>query len=134
MIECVTQFDDNTHISTQHESHSPFEYGENILIEKLPRHTSIRDLIARHCQRDETHKMRHPESVAMVAKDIAGMDRRWREGQRVKKLYRASIGYITDAELKRLLGGHYQHYGDKVRRQLALLAADRETIARNATS
>jgi tetratricopeptide (TPR) repeat protein len=124
MLECVTQFDDGTHLSTQFESPSPFEYHGHIQIERLPAKTPLRDLFARHVERVAAHKATHPQAVAMTADDLAGMDRRWREGQRVKRDYRASIGYVTDAELKRLLGAHHGRFGDKVKSQLAVLAED----------
>jgi len=129
MIECVTQFEDGTHLSTQHENISPFEYGGNIQIETLPRKTSARDLIARHIARVAEYKRRQPGCRAMTVKDIAGMDRRWREGQRVKGLYRKSIGYVTETELKKILGTHHARFADKVRRQIALLATDQESVA-----
>lgn len=129
MVECVTQFDDGAHLSTQHESPSPFEYGGQIQIERLPRRTPVKKLIARHMARVAEYKARHPACAAMIVKDIEGMDRRWREGQRVKRQYRASVGYVTEPELRKLLGAHYQRFADKVRRQLALLAADREAAA-----
>lgn len=124
MVECVSQFDDGTHLSTQLDSPSPFEYGGCIDIERLPRKTSIRNLVARHIERVAEFKRAHPTNVAMVADDIEGMDLRWREGQRVKRDYRASIGYITENELKRLLGAHHARFGDKVKTQLAMLAED----------
>lgn len=129
LIECVTQFEDGTHLSTQHENASPFEYGGHIQIERLPRRTPTKDLIARHAERVADHKARNPGAVAVVATDIAGMDRRWREGQRAKRAYRAAVGYVTEAELRALLGAHHGRFADKVRRQLALLAADREAAA-----
>jgi tetratricopeptide (TPR) repeat protein len=124
MVECVTQFDDGTHLSTQHENPSPFQYGGTIQIEKLPRKTPVKRLVERHMERVAEYRRLHPASTALVATDIAGMDHRWREGQRVKSAYRASIGYVTDGELRGLLGRHYDRFGEKVRRQLALLAAD----------
>jgi tetratricopeptide (TPR) repeat protein len=124
MVECVTQFEDGTHLSTQHENPSPFEHGGKIRIEVLPRKTTIRNLVAHHMKRVAGYKARHPESVALKALDIEGMDRRWREGQREKRAYRISVGYVTETELKRLLGAHYQRLADKVRRQLAVLAED----------
>ena len=90
----------------------------------MPRKTSIRNLVARHIERVADFKRAHPANVAMVADDIEGMDLRWREGQRVKRDYRASIGYITENELKRLLGAHHARFGDKVKTQLAMLAED----------
>lgn len=124
MLECVTQFDDGTHLSTQYENPSVFEFGGNVQIERVARKTALRDLVARHCERVAEHKAAHPQAVAMTADDLDGMDRRWREGQRAKRNYRAAIGYVTDAELKRLLGMHHGRFGDKVKAQLALLAED----------
>lgn len=126
MVECVSQFEDGTHLSTQHENISPFEFGGNIRVEKLPRKTPIKDLIAHHMARVKEYKQLNPGCAAMVVQDIAGMDHRWREGQRVKGIYRKSIGYVTETELKNLLGAHYARFADKVRRQLALLAANQE--------
>lgn len=124
MLECVTQFDDGTHLSTQYENPSVFEFGGNVQIERLPVRTPLRDLVARHAERVAAYKAAHPQAVAMTADDLDGMERRWREGQRVKRDYRAAIGYVTDAELKRLLGMHHGRFGDKVKAQLALLAED----------
>ncbi|MBK6728313.1 MAG: hypothetical protein IPG63_13815 [Xanthomonadales bacterium] len=124
MVECVSQFDDGTHLSTQYENPSPFEYGDRIDIERLPRKTPIRDLLARHIARVARFKLQHPTNVAMVADDLDGMELRWREGQRVKCDYRTSIGYVTESELKRLLGAQHERFGDKVRTQLAMLAED----------
>lgn len=124
MVECVTQFDDGTHISTQYVSPAVFGYGGQVQIELLPRNSSVKDLLARHLQRVAAHKQASPNSVAMVADDLEGMERRWRESQQAKRAYRASIGYITESELKQLLGSHHARFGDKVREQVALLAAD----------
>lgn len=129
LIECVTQFDDGTHLSTQHENASPFEYGGHIRIERLPRRTATRDLIARHQARVAEYRAQHPGCAAMVATDVEGMDRRWREGQRVKREYRSSIGWVTDGELRGLLGAHHDRFADKVRRQLGRLVADRDAAA-----
>ena len=124
MVECVTQFDDGAHLSTQHDNPSPFEFEGHIRIERLPARTPVAALVARHLERVAAYKAEHPGAQAMVATDLDGMERRWREGQRVKRAYRASVGYITEPELKRLLGAHHARFGDKVRTQLALLAAD----------
>lgn len=126
MIECVTQFENGVHLSTQHESPSVFEYGGNIRIDVLPRRTSSRKLVAHHMKRVAGYKSRHPETSARKAFDLPGMDQRWREGQRVKRAYRESIGYITEAELENLLGAQYDRLGEKVRRQLSVLARDAE--------
>lgn len=124
MVECVTHFDDGALLSTQHENPSPFEYGGAVQIERLPRNTSLERLVSHHLERVAAHKLTHPASVAMVADDLDGMERRWLAGQRAKREYRASIGYVTEAELKRMLGAQHGRFGDKVRSQVAVLAAD----------
>lgn len=124
MVECVTQFEDFTHFSTQFENASPFEHGGQIHITTMPRTTSVSELVAHHLQRVAAYKAEHPHSVAMTVHDIAGVEQRWQAGQRVKLAYRRSLGYASDAELQRILGGHYARLGEKVRRQLTLLAAD----------
>ena len=124
MVECVSQFDDGTHLSTQPESASPFEYGGLVQVERLPRGTSVEALVARHRERVAAHKAAHPHCRAMVARDLEGMERRWLEGQKVKRDYRASIGYASDTELRQLLGDHHERLGTRVREQLAVLAAD----------
>ena len=124
MVECVTHFDDGALLLTQHENPSPFEYGGAVQIDRLPRGTSLERLVAHHLERVAAHKLTHPASVAMVADDLPGMERRWLAGQRAKREYRASIGYVTESELKRMLGAQHARFGDKVRSQVAVLAAD----------
>jgi hypothetical protein len=126
MVECVSQFDDGTLLSTQYDSISAFEYGGTVRIERVPRGTPVQALLERHQQRVAAHKAAFPAAVAMVADDLAGMERRWIEGQRVKRAYRVSVGYATDAELQRLLGAQHARFGGKVREQLQALAADYE--------
>lgn len=131
MLECVTQFDDGAHLSTQPESVSAFEFAGPVQVEKLPRKTPAARLVARHLERVAAYKAAHPSCRAMTANDLPGMERRWIEGQRVKRAYRASIGYVTEHELRRLLGAHYERFAPKVRAQLAVLAADMQGAVRD---
>ncbi len=124
MVECVTQFEDGTHLSTQHENPSPFRFDGAIRVEHVPRGTAIPALVERHRARVSEHRAQHPQAVAMRADDIEGMERRWRATQQAKRAYRAAVGYVTDDELRGLLGGQYDRFADKVRAQLAVLAAD----------
>ena len=124
MVECVSQFEDGAHLSTQPESVSPFEYGGLVQVERMPQGTPLEALVARHRERVVAHKAINPGSRAMRATDLEGMERRWLEGQKAKRAYRASIGYASDAELRQLLGAHHERLGAKVRQQLAVLAVD----------
>jgi tetratricopeptide (TPR) repeat protein len=124
MVECVSQFTNGDHLSTQYQSLSPFEYGPPIYIEKLPANVSAAELVAVHLQRLEEYKAEYPIAKAMRAVDLEGMEERWVRGQAVKRNYRAQLGYVTDTELQKLLGEHYDKFAQKVRAKIKVLAAD----------
>jgi tetratricopeptide (TPR) repeat protein len=124
MTECVSQFDDGAHISTQYISPSPFEYAPPVYVEKLPRSASVTELVARHSGRVAEYRRAHPDAEPLRALDLPGMEQRWIEGQQAKKAYRSSIGYITDTELRGLLGAHYDRFARKVQERIKVLAAD----------
>jgi tetratricopeptide (TPR) repeat protein len=124
MTECVSQFDDGTHLSTQYASASPFQYAAPVYVEKLPRSASLTELVTRHSGRVAEYRRAQPEAQALRAFDLAGMEQRWIEGQQAKKAYRSSIGYVTDTELRGLLGAHYDRFARKVLAQIEVLAAD----------
>jgi hypothetical protein len=52
------------------------------------------------------------------------MEERWVRGQAVKRSYRAQLGYVTDTELQKLLGIHYDTFAQKVREKIKVLATD----------
>jgi len=124
MVECVSQFNNGDHLSTLYESPSPFEYSAPIFIEKLPANTSAAELVALHLQRVAEHKQENPGVVILRALNLAAMEQRWIKGQAVKRDYRTKIGYITEPELQKLLGAHYDKFAHKVRAKLKVLAAD----------
>lgn len=124
LVECVSQFSNDDYVNTQYFSVSPFEYGPPIYIEKVPTTASIAELIRRHQERLEEHKLAYPGVIALQVRDLEGMDDRWVKGQQVKREYRRKIGYITESELKQLLGSSYDQLADKVRAKLKVLAAD----------
>jgi tetratricopeptide (TPR) repeat protein len=124
MVECVSQFNNGDHLSTQYFSPSPFEYGAPIYVEKLPANSSAADLVELHLKRLADYKQLYPQTTAMRALDLAGMEQRWIKGQAVKRAYRTKIGYITDSELHALLGVQYDKFAQKVRAKINLLAAD----------
>jgi tetratricopeptide (TPR) repeat protein len=124
MVECVTQFEDGTLLSTQPENPSPFRYGGEVQIERMPADSGAVAIYERHVARVAAYKAAHSGARALVAHDLEGMEQRWCEGQRVKSAYRRSVGYITDDELKRMLGAQYPRFADKVRAQVDAMAAD----------
>jgi hypothetical protein len=124
LVECVSQFSNGDYVNTQYFSVSPFEYGPPIYIEKVPTTASIAELVSRHQERLEEHKLAYPGAIALQVRDLEGMDDRWVKGQQIKREYRRKINYITEPELKQLLGSSYDKLADRVRSKLKILAAD----------
>jgi tetratricopeptide (TPR) repeat protein len=122
MTECVTQFDDGSCISTQPESISPFEYGGKVHINRLPAGTPVAQLFARHVQFVSTFRARNPALKSLRALDLAGVEARWIAGQESKAQFRRSIGYVTDGELRKVLGVHHDRFAAKVRAQIRSMA------------
>lgn len=124
MVECVSQFEDGTLITTQPESISPFEYGGKIHMNKLARDADVGDIYQAHAQAVAAFRAAHPEVRPMIVKDLAGVESRWIAGQQSKAAYRKSVGYATDNELRRLLGAHFDRFADKVRAHLHAMAGE----------
>lgn len=123
MTECVTHFSDDGSITTQPENPSPFSYGDKIQVNKLPSKASVADIFQQHQAAVAAYRAAHPGVQAMIALDVAAVEARWVAGQQLKRAYRESVGYITDEELQRMLGAHYERFADKVRTQLKLMLA-----------
>ncbi len=131
MTECTTLIEDGGFLMTQYENLSPFGYGDAVDIERLPRSTTVAALVARHRQRVASYLQAHPQARALPATDLAGIEANIRRGQAIKRAYRQSIGYVSDGELRGMLGGHYDRFAEKIRRKLVELAPDREESAVN---
>ncbi|WP_257389168.1 tetratricopeptide repeat protein [Tahibacter caeni] len=129
LTECVSHFDDGGYLITQYENISPFEYGSVVDIERLPRSTAVAALVERHRQRVAAYRQAHPQARAFPAGDLAAIDANWRRGQIIKRDYRRSIGYASDAELRRLLGAQYERFAARIRRKIDEFAPDREAAA-----
>lgn len=122
MIECVTQFDDGTLISTQPESISPFEFGGQIMINKLPAKAGVTEIFQKHAASLFEYRTSHPQARPMQVKTLEEVEARWVAGQAAKAAYRKSIGYVTEAELRKMLGGHYGRFSEKILAQIRLMA------------
>ena len=55
---------------------------------------------------------------------LYAIEGQWIESNQLKAEYRRSIDYVTDTELRSLLGKHYDRYAEKVRARLALMTAE----------
>lgn len=124
MIEAVTHFDDGTLLSTQTENVSPFEFGGAIRIERMPRGTPLARLVEHHRDRAASYQSAHPGAKPIRAHDLEGFEARWIAGQQAKGAYRKSVGYVTESELRKLLGGMHDRFAAKIRTQIERLAPD----------
>ena len=122
MVECVTHFDDGSLISTQPESISAFEFGGQVKILKVSANASVADILQEHVKAVAEYRATHATVHPMIALDLAGVESRWVAGQKAKAAYREWIGYITDAELIKLLGSHYERFVEKVKAQIRKMA------------
>lgn len=125
MTECISYFDDGGYLITQYESISGFYYAV-VDIERMPRSKSVAALVARHRERVAAYRRAHPQAQALPATELPEIESNIRRGQAIKHNYRRSIGFITDVELRKMLGGNYARFAQKIRSKLDELAEDRE--------
>lgn len=123
MTECVTYFSDDSMITTQPENPSPFATGEKVQLNKLSARASVAEIYQQHQAAVAAYRQRNPQAQPLLVKDLDGVEQRWVAGQALKRAYRESINYVSDEELQRMLGGHYERFADKVRAQLKLMLA-----------
>jgi len=119
-IELETAISDGQFIITNN-SDGTFTFGGTVATEQLPSTTKIEDVIKRHRARvNEYLRINHKER-ALSATTMDEILPLLRKLTAAKNLYRKSIGYINDAELRRLLDTHYDLLADRVRARLVVL-------------
>jgi len=122
MLECMTRFEDGLFMGSRASGPDPFDYNAEprIEFEKLPSKTSPKQVAERHIERV---KARLAEGHAITASDsIETVDAHWAEITEIKNAYRESIGYVTEAELRTLLGSNYERLADKIQNRLMALS------------
>jgi tetratricopeptide (TPR) repeat protein len=93
---------------------NPFSAGDSIDMLNLPLNTSLKDIVT-------AHKKRLLEANLEDIKLIPDIDELFASQERLrhaKNAYRANIGFVTDDELKQLLGNQYDKYADHIRKYL----------------
>lgn len=126
MLECVSRFTDGTFLSTREAGADVFEYGaaESFHLEKLADGSGPRAVAERHAARVRERLAGLPGSAVDVPTTLDAIEGQWIESNQLKAEYRRSIDYVTDAELRGLLGKQYDRYAEKVRARLALMTAE----------
>lgn len=113
-VECLSQFADGTQLWTCIEHDDPFTYGAPVELDLLPAGTPIADLVARHLARHAAYRASHPRNPPLIAHEVEGVELRWRAALRSRQDYRLSMGGVTEAELRALLGEQYDRLSHPV--------------------
>lgn len=119
VTELVTEMLDGHFIVTNNSGDlNPFTLEGDVDFIALPLKTSIDETIASHIDR-----IQHFDKDQLI--QIDGTDKLFEQQERFRQLknaYRQSIGFVTDEELKKLLGKQYDKYAEDVRKYLKRLA------------
>lgn len=123
VVDIETELSDGSFLVTHNAGNlSPLAYGDKVQVEALPLKSGIQKVIARHWQRLEEHLENNPQlSIREVhnMEEINALQNRLRE---TKNAYRRSINYVTETELRGMLGKAYDQFSDKIYERLQRFA------------
>ncbi|MCC7254719.1 MAG: hypothetical protein IT467_02190, partial [Dokdonella sp.] len=123
MLECMTRFEDGVFMGSRAAGPDPFDNNGDprIAFETLPTKATPKQVTQRHLERV---KARLAEGHAVCTVDsVATVDCHWAENTAIKREYRQGLGYITDAEMRALLGVHHDRLAGTIRARLNALAS-----------
>lgn len=122
-IDLQSAFDNGKFLVTNNTSDvNPFADGGNILSEKLDPSTRIEDVVKRHRARVAEYLDIHHKVQTLCAPTMELIMPLLAKISASKNRYRQSIGYVTEAELRQMLGSHYDKLAHRVRTRLNALA------------
>jgi tetratricopeptide (TPR) repeat protein len=120
MVELESETADGRFLITNNSGDvNPFSAGDEVDLINLPSKTSIEETIASHLDRIE----QCPEDFITR---IGSLDEAFELQERLrlaKNAYRERIGFVTDDELKKLLGKHHDRYASDVKKYLTRLGS-----------
>lgn len=121
MLECVTRLDSGLFLHSRAAGPDPFDNSaiERLRFEFLPAGTPPQGVAEHHIQQVQAQLAGGARVVA--ADSLEAIENNWQESNELKAQYRQSIGYVTDAELRALLGAHHDTLAGLVRERLALM-------------
>lgn len=123
LVELETAFSDGTVISTNNAGGiNPYGQGPHFLQEKLPPGTAPAALLERHLARVTSHAALHPRYGIREIRTIDEVSRQQAEQVLAKNAYRRSIGFVSDEELRAMMGEQYDKFAPRVREKLKLMA------------
>jgi tetratricopeptide (TPR) repeat protein len=125
VVELETAFSDGTVLSTNNAGGiNPYGQGPHFLQEKLARGMAPAILLERHEARVKMHAASHPRQSIRLLQSIEDVSAQQALQVVAKNAYRRSIGFVSDDELRAMMGEQYDQFAPKVREKLRLMAAE----------
>ena len=125
VVEFETAFDDDTVISTSNAGGvNPYEQGPHFRSEKLPAGTELERVLATHVSRVADYANAHLRANPRMICGIAQVIEQQALQTVSKNAYRRSIGFVSEPELRALMGAQYDTLAPRVREKLRLMAAE----------
>lgn len=121
VLECITCFEDGHILNSRIKGPDVFDDSaiESIQFERLPADAKPEEVAESHIALAQT-RIAQGAQVKPV-QTLSAIEQEWRRSNALKADYRRRIGYVTEAELRSMLGDNYTRLADKIRRQLAQL-------------
>ena len=130
VVELETTFLDGTTLSTNNAGDmGAFKYGPTIIQVKLARGTSAARIYEVHAQRVKEHAAAHPGIAIRKVRTFEEVSAQQARMTQAKNAYRRSIGFVSDEELRTMMGPQYDGLSGKVREKLAAMADQAEVPA-----
>ena len=96
--------------------------GPFIHLKVMKPRTSLKELVQTHARRIKKFQAKHPKASPILLRTLEDIENASANEMKLKRQYRRSIQYVTDAELQTMLGKHYKVLAKKVREKLATIA------------
>jgi hypothetical protein len=125
VVELETVFSNGTVLCTNNAGGiNPYGQGPHFLQEKLPAGTAPAAVLERHMARVASHAALHPRYTIREIRTLEEVSRQQAEQVRQKNAYRRSIGFVSEEELRAMMGDQYDQIAPKVREKLKLMAEE----------
>lgn len=123
IVELETAFSDGTVLSTNNAGGiNPYGQGPHFLQEKLAPGTQPAALLERHEGRVKLHAASHPRHSIQEVRSLEEVSAQQARQVVAKNAYRRSIGFVSEDELRAMMGEQYDQFAPKVREKLKLMA------------
>ena len=125
IVEMETAFSNGTVISTSNAGGiNPYGQGPHFLQEKMAPRTPPAAIVEKHDARVKMHAAAHPRLAMRAIRTIDEVMAQQAQQVTAKNAYRRSIGFVSDEELRAMMGEQYDRIAPKVREKLKLMAEE----------